>query len=327
MIPCAVCKRHLRNTEQACPFCGAEVRSSWVSAASGWLNLGAFAFSTLALLGTTACAKDGTASEADTTTNATTNATTVDDTSESGMTETETDTSDSSNDTNNSTGSFYAVPEDDFSSLSDCDPFAQDCPDGEKCVPYASTGGTWDANKCVPVTGADGPGDPCTSNGIIEASDTCDETSVCFFVEEVDGELVGVCTEFCTGFADEPVCPESSTCVIANDGSLNLCVQACDPLAQDCPLGLGCYWLDDEFGCASPAADPVGEPCSFISDCAAGSLCVEAEFAPDCGDAGCCVAFCSLTEPSCSPDTECVAFFEGEPPAGYEDVGLCLVPG
>ncbi len=46
------------------------------------------------------------------------------------------------------------VPEPDQLIINECDPFAQDCPDGEKCVPYGSTGANGndtdqrDARKC-----------------------------------------------------------------------------------------------------------------------------------------------------------------------------------
>ncbi len=41
----------------------------------------------------------------------------------------------------------------DMTGLSSCDSWSQDCPDGERCVAYASSGATWDANKCVEIKG------------------------------------------------------------------------------------------------------------------------------------------------------------------------------
>ena len=36
--------------------------------------------------------------------------------------------------------------------------------------------------------------------------------------------------------------------------------------------------------------------------------------------------YCSLSNPVCEqPGTECVPLFD-DPPAGYEDVGLCVIP-
>jgi Mg-chelatase subunit ChlD len=112
------------------------------------------------------------------------------------------------------------VPSDDLGGVSECDPFMQDCPEGEKCVAYASTGGPLDANKCVPVTGDGMPGEMCIYDGVVEATDDCDAVSYCWDVTDV----TGTCTQFCAGTADAPVCPEGLECLLAYDGALNLCV-------------------------------------------------------------------------------------------------------
>jgi hypothetical protein len=172
----------------------------------------------------------------------------------------------------------------------------------------------------VPIIGNDELGAACTSAGPIEATDSCDELGICWNAQEVDGQLVGVCTQFCEGAPDAAECPEGFACVIANQGSINLCIDVCDPLGQDCPDGLGCYFLDGSFVCAPGSDSPIGEPCRFTASCTNGSYCVVGELLPDCAAASCCAGLCSLTEPSCEqPGTECVAFFDGEPPAGFED--------
>ncbi|WP_240480211.1 ribulose phosphate epimerase [Enhygromyxa salina] len=223
------------------------------------------------------------------------------------------------------------VPVDtDMPSISECDPFAQDCPEGEKCVPYGSTGSNWDANKCVPVTGSGSPGDPCVSGGVVEGTDDCDATSHCWDVMDVDGQPVGVCTEFCTGTPDDPVCAPGTSCLIANEGSITLCIQTCDPLLQDCGAGLACFWANNGFNCIFTTQDiPLGEPCGFINDCVAGTGCLTAEVLPDCNGSACCGSFCSLSDPTCPQEgTECADFFEaGMAPPGYEDVGVCIIPG
>lgn len=222
------------------------------------------------------------------------------------------------------------VPDDDFGAVSECDPFMQDCPDGEKCVPYGSTGGNWDANKCVAVTGDGAPGDTCTYGGVVEATDDCDETSHCWDVMDVDGMNVGVCTAFCSGTADAPQCEPGTSCLIANEGSITLCIQNCDPLLQDCGAGLACFWAVQDFQCIFTTQDiPTGEPCGFINDCAAGNICLDAANLPACNGSACCGNFCDLADPTCpTPGTECTAFFEeGMAPPGYEEVGVCLIPG
>jgi hypothetical protein len=327
MHPCSTCKRHIRGRELTCPFCGTAQRSTEPSSS---VTLGAFAL-TLAVLGTAACSTDKSAGDtAGTTTqgSSTEGSTTVDDTSDSGMTSTETDTDDAPTDTSASAGSFYAGPDDDLSSGPQCDPWLQDCPEGEKCVPYASHGGSWDANKCVPILGDGEPGDACTYAGSVVATDDCDGSSTCWSATQVDGEWFGVCTAFCTNSPDDAQCADGHSCLITSSGSITLCVADCDPLVQDCADTLGCYWANTTFACLPRSQDiPVGEPCGYLNDCAPGSFCLAAELVNECAGVACCAEYCSIAEPLCAtPGSECVSFFAGDPPAGFEDVGLCVVP-
>ncbi len=212
-----------------------------------------------------------------------------------------------------------------------CDPFAQDCPKGEKCVPYSSAGSTWDANKCVPVLGDRGAGEACHYAGLIVATDDCDATSLCWNVEDVDGELIGTCAPFCTGTADAPMCPVGYQCLINGEGSIALCKSTCDPLIQDCDEGLGCFFDGAGFVCAATTTDiPAGEPCGFINDCAKGNVCVEAATLPSCADPACCTPFCDLnglgSECEALPGTMCLPLFaQGEALPGYEHVGVCTI--
>jgi hypothetical protein len=147
----------------------------------------------------------------------------------------------------------------------------------------------------------------------------------------VDGENMGVCTEFCHGTPGDPICPMGTSCLIANDGSLNLCVSRCDPLLQDCGAGLACYWGPDinVFACIFTTQDiPLGEPCMYVNDCAGGLICMPTELTPNCAGPERCASYCSLAEPLCPQmGTECTAFFDGAGPPGYEDVGVCILPG
>lgn len=224
------------------------------------------------------------------------------------------------------------VPESDDVRGDPCDSFMQDCPDGEKCVPYASNGGSWDANKCVPVMGDQAVGEPCSYAGAEEGTDDCDATSMCWDVMDIDGELVGTCTPFCQGSADMPECPEGSTCNLTGDGVVTLCFSNCDPLLQDCNEGLACYWANNDFNCIFTTQDiPPGEPCGFLNDCVAGNICLDAAVLPSCNGSACCSPFCNLELPdqTCDvlPGTTCVPFFEQDTaPPGDEDVGVCIVP-
>ena len=226
------------------------------------------------------------------------------------------------------------VPMDDMFAPNSCDPFLQDCPDGEKCVAYASSGGTWDANKCVPVTGEGTEGDQCIYDGADLGTDDCDEDTVCWNALDQDGMLVGTCYPFCTGDAQNPMCENpDSTCRIVNDGAINVCLPDCDPLLQECAEGLGCYWSggSQTFQCIIVAGDgiPTGEPCGFNNDCAPGHYCAAAEVLEMCNGSACCASFCDLNEdPSpCTLPYECVPFFEeGMAPPMYESLGLCILP-
>ena len=229
-------------------------------------------------------------------------------------------------DTNTDTAGF--VPDNDVVGVSECDPWTQDCPDGEKCVAYGSTGGNWDANKCVQIIGDGSEGDPCTYDGTTASTDSCGAGTWCWNVNE-DNE--GVCTAFCTGSADDPVCEPGYGCSIANNGSIILCLLSCDPLLQDCPGTDSCFYdFSGNFVCAFGTSDlPAGEPCGFINDCSGGNVCLSSEVLPECAGASCCTEFCDLLEPTCTiVGTECQAFFEeGAEPPGYEDVGVCIIPG
>jgi hypothetical protein len=298
-------------------------------------SVGAFVLAAAMMLGSNACAKDSVSADGTQTngdSSETGDTTTATESGESDSTgSTEGDTLDSASDTFDTSLSFYAGPDNyDFPSLSECDPFAQDCPEGEKCVPYGSTGSNWDANKCVPVMGDGQPGDPCISGGNVEATDDCGAESYCWDVMDVDGADVGVCTEFCQGSADDPLCPEQTSCLIANEGSITLCIQSCDPLLQDCSAGLACYWTSNDFNCIFTTQDiPLGEPCGFINDCVAGTGCLAADVLPACNGSACCASFCSIADPVCPQEgTECTGFFEeGLAPPQYVDVGVCIIPG
>lgn len=216
--------------------------------------------------------------------------------------------------------------------IADCDMILQDCPEGQKCVAYSDDGGgVWNATKCVPVTGDQHAGEPCHWDGISEGTDDCDASSVCWDVKDVDGELIGECTVFCSGTPEAPECPPMHACIISS-GPVSLCVQLCDPLVQDCGEGLGCYWAVSDFNCIFTTEDiPTGEPCSFINDCAPGDFCTDATTLPDCAGPSCCTSFCDLElgDAQCGvlPGTACVAFFDlGMAPPGYEDVGICVLP-
>jgi len=326
MIPCSGCQRHIRADEARCPFCATalhvEPPPSPLLAHVGALLAG------LALVGTTACAPDTTSVDGSTSQSSTTETTSdpTGETSTSAGEEAETD------DPPDTAGSFYAPPESDFNPTPGCDPWMQDCPEGEKCVAYSSTNTDIpDANECVPVIGDLQPGEPCTFQGWQIASDDCGVDSFCAPTGE--GPESGVCAPFCTGSPDDPICEDGSSCVYAYESSLNLCMPDCDPLLQDCEDAEICVWnTSDAFVCMAPLVEPqaVGEPCGIFNDCTAGSGCVDAELVVDCEGAACCTSYCDLAVVDiCGPGLECVAFLDPddpEPQPPFDSLGVCLAP-
>jgi hypothetical protein len=205
-----------------------------------------------------------------------------------------------------------------FRCQTSCNQFDQDCPEGEKCTAYASSGETWDAEKCVIVHGDLEPGEPCTYDGRAAGTDDCGPTSMCYG---------GICQAYCGGTAADPVCPAGFGCTSSGNEALTLCLASCDPLAQDCAVG-SCYSHNEQFLCNPSGSIESGQPCGLVNDCAPGNACVEAELVPGCVGSACCSPFCNLEQPDCTtPGTECVAWFEpGQAPAGLERVGVCLSP-
>jgi hypothetical protein len=237
-------------------------------------------------------------------------------------------------------GVVFLVPPDGGGISFECDLFAQDCPAGEKCMPWANDGGSsWNATRCSPIANNPGqPGDECTVEGSgTSGIDDCDLGSMCW---DVDSETnMGVCVQMCTGDSSNPICEDpSTTCTIANDGAIVLCLPVCDPILQDCPQGQACYPVADDWVCGPDASGEMGgygDPCEFINVCDPGLICLGASATPNCqGAIGCCTEVCDLTDPAgdgqCTGAPQgqtCQAWYEeGSAPPGYEDVGACALP-
>lgn len=223
----------------------------------------------------------------------------------------------------------------------ECNQWIQDCPAGEKCMPWANDGGTsWNATRCTPL----GPnpaqiGDTCTVEGSgVSGIDDCALGAMCFYVDPKTN--TGNCVGMCLGTPDAPQCDPNQLCSNTNDGVLTLCFPECDPLLQDCVEGGTCVFAygSEGFGCsldASGSAGLAGEPCEYINVCALGLFCADAATVPNCAGAiGCCSEYCDLTAPDPSAactfaadGQECLPWFEeGTAPPDYEHVGACVLP-
>lgn len=214
----------------------------------------------------------------------------------------------------------------------ECDIFAEDCPLGQKCMPFADQGSnTWNNLMCVPIMpDARKPGDACfVEDSGVSGIDNCEMHALCF---DVDDNLQGTCVAMCTGSEQNPVCPPGSDCTVSNGGVLVLCLPTCDPLnIAGCDPGDVCVPSGDGFQCVFDASGEAGalfDECEFLNACDPGLLCVSPEGVPQCAQQsdGCCTLYCDLTKQNlCPPPLPCVPFFEqGQAPPGLEDVGVCF---
>ena len=215
----------------------------------------------------------------------------------------------------------------------ECDVWTQDCPDGQKCMPWANDGGSsWNATKCTDVMPNPGaPGDECTVEGNgVSGIDSCQKASMCWNVSQDTGK--GTCVAFCTGSQEAPMCGPGTNCVIANDGVLILCLPGCDPLLQDCSGTDVCIPNpnSDGFICVLDASGDLGkqnDPCEYANACDPGLVCAAPALASECDPmaAGCCLPFCDLTNPDCTNQgAMCLPWYEmNMAPPGYENVGVC----
>lgn len=228
-------------------------------------------------------------------------------------------------------GSFLIEP-DGGSGVLECDQWAQDCPKGEKCLPWATDGGTWDSTMCSPVVADPGQlGDPCIAeNGGTGGSDDCDLGLMCWGVDLETNE--GICAPQCTGSPEAPSCaPPDTACVISNGGVVTLCLPVCNPLAHECPEGDGCYPTGDTITCSPDVSDDggaPGDPCAFVNVCQDGLWCAPGPTVPGCPEDGCCSPFCTIgDDEACLEGQTCVPFYDGDAPlACLEEVGGCAAP-
>lgn len=250
------------------------------------------------------------------------------------------DPDDDDDDTGSTSAAF--IPKPDGNSIAECDVWAQDCPKGEKCMPFANDGGiAWNATRCAPIAEDPGqPGDACSAEGGgLTGVDDCDLASMCWNVDPRTN--TGTCVSFCEGSAEAPSCSNTAAeCSISSDGVLILCLPSCDPLLQNCPGALeACYPSVDgsSFQCYpdySGETGSYGDPCAYTNVCDPGLFCTFASIVPGCASDLCCSEFCDLTDPN--PDATCTGqaegqscipwFEEGTAPPGAESVGYCGIP-
>ncbi|MBL4688464.1 MAG: ribulose phosphate epimerase [Nannocystaceae bacterium] len=218
----------------------------------------------------------------------------------------------------------------------ECNVWEQDCPRGEKCVPWANDGGgSWNAARCTEVASTPAAvGEPCVVEGsAVSGIDDCEFGAMCFYVDQETE--TGTCVSMCTGEVFDPVCPDGTGCSISNEGVLILCLPTCDPLGDPCPDAQVCAPVSEDFWCVPSIGEAsYGEACDQFGECASGLACLDATVSGCAEPNSCCAAFCDLNavDPDAAcPDVElgqvCTPwFFEGKEPPGLDDLGVCAVP-
>ena len=249
MKPCVRCHRHVRRAAPVCPFCEAALLDAPAPQAppAAWA---------LGLVMLAACGDDKMTGESSSSSSsgASTHgpsSTGGDDTTTTGTPTTSGSSTDNTTsgcgtactDTTEATGFIYGAP--DMGSALECSIELEDCPDGQKCMPWANDGGNqWNALKCVPVDPAPAqPGEPCVAPGNGQTGvDDCDKHVMCF---EVKGDM-GVCRAMC----DAGQCGPAFGCLSANGGVLQLCLPSCDLQAPACEPGHTCIPVASGGVCA-----------------------------------------------------------------------------
>lgn len=229
----------------------------------------------------------------------------------------------------------------------DCILEENDCTEPtEKCMPWSEDADRIpDRARCCPMQdNPDLDGERCTVQDYDGSClDSCEAGTMCL-VDQID-TLEGLCRPFCN--PDETECNGGDgTCksffeLIPNSLTVPLCMDKCDPLAQDCsPPSWHC--IPDTptpsgqsgFICVPPPPQepaPPLDPCGLANDCDQGLVCVLASRVPDgCGASlNCCTAYCSLSEgdapcQAIDPQLTCVSWMAPDPT--WSDVGVCAVP-
>jgi hypothetical protein len=213
-----------------------------------------------------------------------------------------------------------------------CDPWTQDCPEGQKCTVYNTEGSIeWNATKCIDVTGIGQPGEVCTHEDDGSDIDSCVKGAICLNYKQTG---VGNCVALCTGSLDAPVCDDMIVCMLASENSLlALCRPTCDPLSQECPNpNEGCYPFGGNMNCFPDASGDEGQandPCTLHNECDKGLLCGAADFiGAGCtkGISSCCTPFCEFPDGVCpNPDQQCIQWFDpmNLPDPNLANLGAC----
>lgn len=245
---------------------------------------------------------------------------------------TSTTTSTTSDDDDSSSGGGTFITRPDWgtacTTFSVCDIWAQDCPEGEKCVPW-SADGDGDLDDCFfPRCSALDPdplptGSTCSMpGGPWSGEDACEIGAFCWDVDPATNE--GTCVANCMGSEANPTCADDLRCFQGFDGWITACVPGCAPLQPACAEGETCVTTQFDPAVCLPASLPLpaaqGEPCD--EGCGSGFACMPVDLVAGCADVGsCCTAVCDPKAPVCDVDVPVCVPLEGNAPAGACTIG------
>lgn len=215
----------------------------------------------------------------------------------------------------------------------DCSVVVQDCPAGEKCVPWSNDGGPgWNASRCVPLPDEPVPvGGTCTIEGNpVSGLDDCGLGALCWAVDP--STLQGTCMGLCDPLDPAACEPSSTQCLPLNDGAVPVCLLPCNPLSPSCGEGETCRFVAEQtFACVPVQGGEIdsGTQCSG-GQCDPDEICVPSDQVPAC-ELECCTSLCDLGDPDADaqcaaqgPMLACEPFFEaGSAPTGLEQLGAC----
>ncbi len=292
---CHCCKRHVRDSDRQCPFCGTGVPTTTALMLAFSLGLASTVIgcgpavdsggSTGSADGTAGSEGSGMAVTSMGSPSVTVSTTATVSSADTGF-DPDTTAADATTFAT-STGGTESSSEGGFIEDPDggggvygveCSVWDQDCPAGEKCVPWANDGGNaLNATRCNPLDPMPvADGEPCLVEPPgVTGIDNCGPESHCFDVDP--DTLVGACVGFCDGSEAAPVCAvDGQECVIENWGAISFCLDTCDPFGEPCSNDRSCVAATPEqFVCARPGTAALGENCLQFVDCEPGASCVE----------------------------------------------------
>lgn len=229
--------------------------------------------------------------------------------------ETTTESADESSSSDSS--AFLLVPDWgglECSTLSLCDVWSQDCPEGEKCVVYDGDGAPYldgcVSFRCSPLDPNPAqPGEACSvEDGPWSGFDNCDVSSYCWDVDP--DTLEGVCIANCMGSEANPICEGGLECFHGYSGDVTACVPACDPFAPDCGDGSSCTTKDGAPSVCLPDSLEIpaeqGLACDHSVGCGKGFACVSSI----------CRALCDPAAPACAEDNPVCTPLAHDPSVG-----------